>query len=460
MATSEGDGKPFRPRGNALKVWRCLDDEVLVDGVAGAGKTRNLLERALYEACRYPGSRILLVRKTRESMSESVLVTFEDEVLPDPHPARLVGGDRARRKIYRLQNGSELIVGGMDKASKIMSTDYDMIIVFEATELTEDDFESLTTRLRRGAMPFRQIVADCNPAAPSHWLKRRADSGRMTRIAARHTDNPVYWDEEADDWTAMGREYMARLGHLTGHRRDRLLKGLWAAAEGLVYPEFDVNVHVIDRFEIPPEWGRFITVDFGFRNAFVAQWWALDEDGRMYRYREIYMTERLVEDHAKQMAEHGAIGMPLVCDLDAEGRATLERYLSTQTEPARKQVKEGLQAVSARLRIQEDGKPRVMFLRDSLIERDRALEDAKLPTCTEEEFESYVYSTRAGKEELPVKENDHGVDGLRYGVMYLDGGDRYVVPAGERAQQYVPAMGGSVIDLPGVGSVTDWPETA
>jgi predicted transcriptional regulator len=43
-------------------------------------------------------------------------------------------------------------------------------------------------------------------------------------------------------------------------------------------------------------------VDFGYTNPFVMQWWAEDPDGRLYLYREIYRTRRLVEDHAKRHA--------------------------------------------------------------------------------------------------------------------------------------------------------------
>ena len=36
-------------------------------------------------------------------------------------------------------------------------------------------------------------------------------------------------------------------------------------------------------------------------NPFVAQFWAEDPDGRLYLFVEIYMTHRLVEEHAKTM---------------------------------------------------------------------------------------------------------------------------------------------------------------
>jgi phage terminase large subunit len=88
---------------------------------------------------------------------------------------------------------------------------------------------------------------------------------------------------------------------------------------------------------------------------------------------------------------------------------------------ARKAVSPGIQAVASRMK--GDGAfPRILFLRDSLVERDPALVDAKKPTCTEEEVESYVWNLASGRKkgEEPVKEHDHGMDATRYMVMHLD----------------------------------------
>ena len=64
-----------------------------------------------------------------------------------------------------------------------------------------------------------------------------------------------------------------------------------------------------------------------------------------------------------------------------------------------------------------DGKPRLCFLRDSLVERDADLADRKKPACTEEEMESYVWDAN---KEKPVKEADHGLDGCRYMIAHRD----------------------------------------
>lgn len=416
--------RPYRPYGAALDLLYYRGTEVLLAGPAGTGKSRACLEKV--HACLelYPGARALLVRKTRASLTESGLVTYEDKVLPEGHAAR-TPMQRAQRQHYRYPNGSELVVGGMDRASRIMSTEFDLVCVQEATELLEADVEALNTRLRNGAMPYQQMIADCNPGPPQHWLKQRCDRGTCRMMESRHEDNPTLWDSEAGVWTERGERYIARLEQLTGARLQRLRYGRWVGAEGLVYEAWDRAAHVVNRFEIPPDWRRVRSVDFGYTNPFVCQWWAVDPDGRAYLYRELYRTGRIVRDHAAQIRRLTGIERieATVADHDAEDRATLAAE-GVRTIPAQKTVSPGVQAVQNRLRDAGDGKPRLFLLRDSLVERDEELAEAMRPWCTEQEFDGYVWAPptegRAAKEE-PVKLHDHGMDALRYLVCYLDG---------------------------------------
>ncbi|UQN04852.1 phage terminase large subunit [Deinococcus sp. QL22] len=160
----------YEPFGSARELFFARESEVVLDGPAGTGKSRSILEKLNALALKYPGMRGLIVRKTRASLTDTTLVTFEDHV----HPAcDTENQQRNVRRSYKYSNGSELVVGGMDKAIKIMSSEYDVICAFEATEFHEDDWESMTTRLRNGVMSYQQLLADCNPAAPTHWLNQR-----------------------------------------------------------------------------------------------------------------------------------------------------------------------------------------------------------------------------------------------------------------------------------------------
>lgn len=430
--------RAYEPLGSALTLFKCRDEEVLMSGPAGTGKSRGELEKLHLCAEKYAGMRGLILRKTRRSLTEAALVTFEEKVLPARHPA-LRGPKRTHRSVYRYPNGSEIVVGGLDDSSKVMSTEYDMAYIQEAIEVEEEDWENVTTRLRNGVMPYQPLLGDTNPGSPSHWLKRRCDRGQTTLIECRHEDNPLLWDRRAKggagDWTEAGRRYIAKLDALTGVRHKRLRSGLWVMAEGMVYDAWDPARHLIDRADpryglanygdVPPDWPRLWTVDFGYTNPFVWQAWAIDPDGRLLRYREIYKTQTLVEDHAARILDLTA-GEPrplaVICDHDAEDRATLERHLGVITIAAHKAVSDGIQAVASRLRPAADQRPRLLFLRDSLDERDPLLDEAKLPCCTEEEMEGYIWATGGGlsAKEQPVKRGDHGEDTTRYTVAWLD----------------------------------------
>lgn len=423
----------YEPRGAARELFSAREGEVLLDGPAGTGKSVAALWR-LHTAClKYPRIRCLIVRKTGVSLTSTTLVTFESKVAAEALATGLVkwyGGSQREAAAYRYANGSRIVVGGMDKPDKVMSSEYDLVFADEATELTVEDWEKLGTRLRNGRLPWQQQIAACNPGPPTHWLNQRAIEGKMRRLISRHADNPRYVNADGTP-TEEGRTYLARLDGLTGVRRLRLRDGIWAAAEGMIYEDFDPAIHVIDPFPIPADWPRFWTVDFGFVHPFVLQCWAKDPDGRLYLYREIYRTRRLVEDHAKQILslvtdERGQWTEPrpqaVICDHDAEDRATLQRHLGMGTIAADKRVSVGIQAVQRRLRTEGDGRPRLMILRDALVERDPELAEARKPTCTAEEFGGYVWAVKPGgalKEE-PVKEMDDGMDALRYMVAKAD----------------------------------------
>lgn len=231
----------------------------------------------------------------------------------------------------------------------------------------------------------------------------------------------MLWDADNGTWTKFGREYVVeRLGNLTGVRRKRLLDGLWAAAEGQIYEEYDPTVHLVPRFDIPEDWDRYWVIDFGYVHAFVWNWYAVDPDGRIYLYRSIYQTRGLVEDHARrgiQLSQGEPRARAIICDHDAEDRATFERHTGLRTVAATKNVSAGIQAVQERLRKQPDGKARLYILEDSVVQRDRELQADGKPTSTEDEFPSYVWDER---KEAPVKEDDHGMDNLRYMVAHLD----------------------------------------
>ena len=112
------------------------------------GKSRAALEKLYTAAVKYPGMRGLIIRKTRASLSEAALQTWEEHVLPENSPLRN-GVTRGARRSYILRNGSEINLGGFEVSSSketepVMSREYDMIYIQEATECSEKDWELAT----------------------------------------------------------------------------------------------------------------------------------------------------------------------------------------------------------------------------------------------------------------------------------------------------------------------------
>jgi PBSX family phage terminase large subunit len=411
--------------GAALDFWEYKGQEAILAGPYETGKTFTALYKLHTLLCIFPRSRALMVRKTYKSVRGSAVVTYEDKVLPVPptHPqsaVRKYGGEEVQ--FYQYPNGSRLIVGGMDNPDKFLSAEYDFIYVNQAEELTLDDWEKLMGRAtgRAGNAPYTQIMGDCNPGPPTHWIRQRKT---LRLFESRHEDNPTLYSHTANEWTEQGRKSLAILDSLTGVRYKRGRLGLWVAAEGQVY-EYDPALHTT---QWRREWDsrpRYRAIDFGYTNPFTCLWFVEDYDSRLIMYRQLYMTGRTVRRHAEQInaLSQGERIAATICDHDAEDRATLNEH-GIRTIAADKRITVGIEKVQERLARAHNGKPRIMFVSDSLVEVDTTLKDRHQPLCVEDEFAMYVYPE--GVDGKPVKEEpvdmyNHGMDALRYMVMYLD----------------------------------------
>lgn len=441
-------------RGAALALWNSRAQELIIAGGAETGKTFSSLHKLTALLWKYPGARALMARKTYHSLIPSAVQTYLHKVLLPDSPVVPFGGERP--SWFDYPNGSRLYVSGLDNPDKILSTEFDFAYINQCEELTLDDWEKVLTRTtgRAGNAPYAQLMGDCNPGPAHHWIKQR---GTLKLLESRHQDNPVLYDE-AGALTEQGRRTMAVLDALTGVRRDRLRDGKWVTAEGVVYEWFDARVHLLDAFPIPATWPRARVIDFGHTNPFACLFFAIDPDGRLYLYREIYMTKRTVRAHAEQInaLSVGERYEATIADHDAEDRATLAEC-GIHTLPAMKAIQPGIQAVQERLQIAADGKPRLFVLRGCLVERDEDLAARRLPVCTEQEFDSYSWPKAAdGRpvKEVPVDLHNHGMDCTRYLVMWANQRERAggaTIGASAKRSAFAPSSAGSPFGG-GVGS--------
>lgn len=408
---------PYKPLPWQIAPWKDTSSILLLTGAAGGGKSRLAGEKLHGYLLRYSRATGLMLRKAREYAGKSILPFMQRTVIgndPRVHVNKSEG-------VFEYDNGSMLFVGGMKnddqrEALRSIGQDGSLDIVWmeEANAFTRMDFDEILGRMRGKAASWQQVILSTNPDHPQHWIYLDLIlKGQASVYYSSAKDNP--YNPPA---------YHQMLAMMSGVMKLRLVDGLWVQAEGAVYDEFDPSIHVIEPFEIPADWRRIRSIDFGYSNPFVCQWWAIDPEGRMYMYREIYMSQRLVEDHARQINElsQGELVEATIADHDAEDRATLEKY-GIITLPADKAISPGIQAVKARLAKAKDGKPRVFILRGATVEEDPRLVHLKKPTSTEAEVTGYVWpKAQDGRpiKEVPVKENDHGLDAWRYATMYID----------------------------------------
>jgi Phage terminase large subunit len=283
------DMRPFRPWGANAELFRAREHEVVVEGPADCGKSRACLEKIHACMTKYPGARAAIVRKTRKSLTSTAMATFERQVAP-VGSCRLWQGEE-----YRYPNSSKIYLFGLDDPERLKSAEVDLIYVQEVSELGREEWEILTTRAtgRGGVMPYSQVIADLNPREPTFWLYQRESAGVTRFLFAKHEDNPTITPER-----------LAPLEALTGYMRDRLLLGLRVSAEGMYFTEFDPRQHLVDAFDPPQDWVRWICVDWGFAHPWAALWLAREKPGgHIYVYREISQSQLRDEQQAQLLLE-------------------------------------------------------------------------------------------------------------------------------------------------------------
>lgn len=414
--------------GGARDFWHHKGQECILSGAYETGKTLAALTKLHALLVKYPKSRAFITRQTYKSLLATALVTYENKVLPvhpDSPDSPIVKYGKSKPEFYQYPNGSHLLIVGMDNPDKILSGEFDFGYVNQAEEITLDAWEKLVARCtgRAGNAPYTQVMGDCNPSFPQHWILHRA---ALKLFEQRHEHNPSLFDPKTGDWTEQGRRTITILSSLTGLRKLRGYEGRWVAAEGVVY-EF-TDAHRIARDNVPEIKRWYLSIDFGYTNPFVCQLWGVDSDGRAYLWSEVYMTRRTVNAHIpaiKAMIGDRRIEA-IFADHDAEDRATLHEN-GLATSPARKDIALGIQLVQDRLKIQPDGKPRLYVVEDACVEYDTTLyreyPGDLHPCCTEHEFAVYAYPpSKEGKsdKEEPLDVYNHGMDGARYFVATVD----------------------------------------
>lgn len=189
--------------------------------------------------------------------------------------------------------GGMICFRNLDDPTKYRSVEYALISVDEITLSRPETFEYLVfSRLRWPGIERTKFMAATNPGGISHlyfkrlWIDRDFPE-RMSHlkeqfkyVRALPTDNPYNTQS-----------YFQKLKALEPNLRRALLEGDWNAFTGQVFGEFRTDIHVIEPFKIPPWWNRWCANDPGFNDPGVWLWFAVNEDGRVFIYREATFSE-------------------------------------------------------------------------------------------------------------------------------------------------------------------------
>ncbi len=193
--------------------------------------------------------------------------------------------------------------------------------------------------------------------------------------------------------------------------------GRFCTREGLVYPEFDEHVHVVQPFPVPPDWQDNISIDPGLKNPLSAHWYAVDYDDNVYVIAEHYAAGKDIDYHAQ--AIH-AMSESLGWKRDGKGRvsALIDSAAQQRTLASQKSVAELFyeRDILANPRVEKDlfsGISRVK----SYLNRGNGLPDLYIfSSCPNliREIKSYFW----GSGDAPVKRDDHAMDDVRQRERY------------------------------------------
>ena len=480
----------FNPLQWQIAPFGCEDSVIIASGTAGGGKSHFAGNKIHAFNLMFPGATTVVLRKTRESMKSSTIQFMLDVVIGDDprctynkndhrimydNGSMMVFGgmkDYAQREHIRSIGSKGGIDGAwMEEGTAFEESDFNELLARMRGTATEtyyrrliagklqardlkvtetilkeaqdamrlgDDMEQwaditsqrykydIPLHVVMGAVEFvekhswRQIIVTTNPGPPKHWIKLRLlDGGEATYFPSSFKDNihnPATYESDT-------------LEKLTGVLRDRMYLGLWRSAEGIVFESWNEDHNLISPFDIPPSWERVRVIDFGYNHPFVCLWAAMDDDGSLYIYRQIFHTKRLVAQHAADIIRYSAheehMITATVCDHDAENRAQLEALMDITTTAAIKNVEAGVQNVIRRLRVSGDGKPRLMIMRGCVVEEDQEMKRFYRPTSTEDQIYQYIWDVNSnqGVKERPLKRDDDGPDCMRYLCNHFDGID-------------------------------------
>lgn len=373
----------------------------LYSGAFRAGKTMAGSHEAIKLSVDYPGNVGLICRETYPELERTTMKTFF-EVLSryenalggtlgdSQYNSGGIIGFRAQKMSYHFNNGSMIYFAHTDNVSQFKSMEIGWFWLDEGTELIEDVYKMLISRLSLASIPANALkcFVTTNPDTYGNWVYKWFYEKQLKNYAVIETtsyDNPYLPEGYVDSLESAYDEDL----------QARYLKGMWGNLEGMVYKNFNPAIHVKD-IKHHGKLTKYRSIDHGYTNPFVCLWGGIDSDGRYFIYNELYERQRLVSDLANDIKEMRAGDYITFADpSEAEGNATLKKA-GILISPTKNDVIQGIQAVQRLLKVRGDGLPGLIIH----------------PRCKNliKEFQLYKWRKSDGKvndKEEPLKLFDH-----------------------------------------------------
>lgn len=378
-----------------MRLWQSneLKRVNLLEGSVSSGKTWISLVLWAFWVADMPQDKLyLMCAKSLTTLKRNCLILLQE----------LVGEKNFTFSIPAKEGylfGRRVMFEGANDArseSKIRGMTLQGAYCDELTQFPEDFFAMLLSRLR---VPGAKLIATTNPDNPAHWLKEnyidRADE--LDFLDVKFT---------IDDNTTLDEEYVRNIKlEYTGVFYERFILGLWVAAEGLVYPMFDLDKHTFQESSLRGP--QYISIDYGTMNPFAMGLWTLGhgeaEMVKEYYYdgraRKRQKTDEEYYQDLEKFAEGHKIDRVIVDPSAASFIECIRRHGKFDVMKANNSVLDGIRLTSSLL---QAGKLRF----------HESCEN------TFKEFGSYVWDESAG-EDAVIKESDHSLDQTRYFVFTI-----------------------------------------
>ncbi len=215
---------------------------------------------------------------------------------------------------FEFPSGAKIWTGHLsneDAWMKYLGQEFQKIAIEELTLIPKElDYLRLISSARSTIKGLpAQVFGTTNPGGPGHaWVKERfvsvarnkthydKNSGKSRIfIPSKVTDNPTIMREDP--------EYINSLKALPDELRRAWLDGDWEIFAGQFFGKWRHDLHVVDDFDIPHEWYKYRSIDYGFAAPFSCGWYAVDFNGNVYRYREHYEAGQELSHHIDRIRE-------------------------------------------------------------------------------------------------------------------------------------------------------------